>query len=556
MKRPANLLCLVGLLAALAGCGGAGGTSQDRSVTPQFVVAWPERSRNADAPPAALSLQAQILDHRDAVVANLTADRPGGTAPESVTYRFPSPLPSGTYRTLLRFYAAPGAGGDVVAEAVSEAVLDAANATFGPFTFSSTVASLTILETTLLVGQEKRLPIEARTSDGRIVALTEGSYRIDLLDGHALELDGWTVRAVSKGEGTVIARSGNVASAPRRIPVGEAHWFEEIVGLPGALNVRPTGIAQGAERVYGVCDLPSGPVPFVWEAGTARALPLPPGYAGGVVLRWDATGLPGYVLDGSGRKVACVWRGETPIVLATPSGAVEAVAETVAPGYEADESAVVGVATYPDGRKAVAVWRYAHPGHPEVHELPAPLENLAFASAVNDFSLVFFLGGTHHGSDRTYQFDSDAIASEGTPWFLRNGWGRITGQGQGFGGMVGVLDGATWFDGATRIVPAPAGATGAILIGGARSAHWSAAGHARRAGGTRLEPYWVDGEAGALFIEDYLRGIGADLRGMTLEVATAHAADPALVVGTGRSPGSDQLRAWIARLPRQGGYGL
>lgn len=525
-------------------------------MTPEFSVAWPARSRGADAPQASLSLQVQILDARDAVVAGLTADRPAGTAPAQASYRFPNALPAGTYRAMLRFFAEPNASGDVVAEAASETVLDASNAAFGPFVFTSNIASLTILPTSLLVGQERRLPIEARTNDGRIVALTEGSFRIDVLSGDAVELDGWTVRAVSKGEATVLARSGQVASAPRRIPVGEARWFEEIVGLPGALHVRPTAIAQGGELVYGVCDLPTGPVPFVWAAGAARALPLPAGFTAGAVTRWDATGLPGFVLDGAGRKRACVWRAEVPMVLATPLGAVEAVAETVAPGFVADESAVVGVATYPDGRRAIAVWRYATPDQPQVHELPEPLENLVIANAQNDFSLVFFLGGTSAGRDLTYQFDSDSIASAGTPWFLRNGWGRITGQGQGFGGMVGVLDGATWFDDSNRIVPAPPGSAEAILAGGARNVQWSAAGHARRSGSTRWEPYWVDGDAGALFLEDYLRGVGADLRGMTLEAVTAHAAEPALMVGTGRSPGSGQLRAWIARPPRQGGFSL
>ncbi len=556
MIRPAALVCLFGLLVATLGCGGGGGTTTDRAVTAQFTVFWPERSRDVDAPPSALSFAVEVLDSRDAVVATLSADRPATTGAAETTYRLSRALLSGTYRAHLRFYAEPGAAGDVVAEAASEAFLDAANASFGPFVFTSQAASLTILQTSLVVGQEKRLPIEARTSDGRIVALTEGSYRIDLIDGDALELDGWTVRAVSKGEATVLARSGQIASPPRRIPVGEAHWFEEIAGLPGALNVRPTAIAHGVERVYGVCDLPTGPIPFVWEAGVTRALPLPSGFAGGVVRRWDATGVSGYVLDAAGRKTACVWRDETPVVLATPSGAVEAMAETVAPGYEADESAVVGLAAYSDGRQVVAVWRYTHPDQPQTYELPERLENLAFASAVNDFSLIFFLGGTGAQGDRTYQFDSDAIGFEGNPWFLRNGWGRITGQGQGFSAMVGMVDGATWFEGSNRIVPAPTGAADAVLIGGARGVQWSAVGHARRAGGVRLEPYWIDGEAGALFLEDYLRGVGADLRGMTLEAATAHAAEPALLVGTGRTPGSNQLRAWIARLPRQGGYGL
>lgn len=175
----------LGILVVLAGCGGGGGDSQATpdGATPRIPIVWGERSREVAVPSAALSI-AVILRRGgpDDKPHTFVVDRTGAIASHREELVGPERLPIGTYEVSMNFHSGRQATGTVVGRAWFTGRLSATgqfqetdDSPLGEIQTEGLLTQLCVPGKRFKVGEEAQIPVSARTKDGQILALSEGS---------------------------------------------------------------------------------------------------------------------------------------------------------------------------------------------------------------------------------------------------------------------------------------------------------------------------------------------------------------------------------------------
>lgn len=226
--RGGAVLTAVVALASLPGIAGCAGSAPPRAVVQttravRFHLAWGERSRHVEAPNSAQSVRVRfIAASTDGRTVTLVADRPAG--PQGVLQEIvvDESVRVGSQEVVIQFYSERGATGTIVGVARSFVTIQPDGTGADDIAVTGLVHSVSLpTNPTLVIDEEKELPVTARDRDGKVLALSPGSVFLALRGGgDAIEIlpDG-RLRAKAAGTAAVVALVDGVESAPTQIVV-------------------------------------------------------------------------------------------------------------------------------------------------------------------------------------------------------------------------------------------------------------------------------------------------------------------------------------------------
>lgn len=219
-----SLVVALLLPACGGGGGGGGGTTSAAVQTVKVDIAWPDRSRSINGPNSALSAVVKLHGAGpDGSDFSFSFDRDGGPAAHITEYTSATAALTGNWPMSIRFFANPGATGDLVgaADATVQLASDGSlkndtGADLGAITPSMSVASVELLPgQSVNVGEHKDIAFTARDANNQIVAVTPGSALFSVTNGASfLQFAGGQAEGLAPGTATVTATvDGKVSPA-------------------------------------------------------------------------------------------------------------------------------------------------------------------------------------------------------------------------------------------------------------------------------------------------------------------------------------------------------
>jgi hypothetical protein len=385
----------------LLGCGGSGGGAGTARVARVDIV-WMGRSRNVMGPASAESARVALDPSGASPEVSVVINRPSESGSDvTQTVELQGGIPSGPATLRVDFYSGADASGQVVGTANGSVQL-AGGRTLGTVATVGNIESVEILGgQSLLVGARREIAIEARTRDGRIIALSPGSYRVRQSAGPGdVDEHGSSITGVARGVVHLVATVDGVSSPQQEVlvapesktyliaPVGGSEGLTFINDISGdgttAVGSSKSGsspavpivwtrtggtVSFAGLSVYGGANIAtcvsrdgrviaganydengSESVPWVYTAATGtRQLALPRGLSNGkaVDISADGTVIVGTAFDSSGRPWCVRW------IDGTPSTPFQGHCYCIAP----DASGIGGDITLQDNRTVGFVWQ-------------------------------------------------------------------------------------------------------------------------------------------------------------------------------------------------------
>lgn len=272
MRYP--LWCVSGLLIAvllgfLTGCGGGGGNAPASSTsTPlRLAIHWPQRSRDITTTASALSCRVQLFPSASDVSLSSPSyswviERNDAADAYTSTWVSPGRIRVQSWFLVLRFFAAHGAQGDVVAEASQAVLVDANGYGADAVTFAQRIVRVVIpAGQTVGVGQQQTLVCKAFDVNSTIVAISPGSVHWEVASGQEmLSFVLNKANGMSSGTAMVVATIDGISSNPTVVTVGSTPPGPttktnpvdgaEMVWVPAGsfLMGSPSGVGWGSER--------------------------------------------------------------------------------------------------------------------------------------------------------------------------------------------------------------------------------------------------------------------------------------------------------------------
>lgn len=229
-KKAKTHVAWLGILLAVAGCGGGGSNSVVPTATPQISIDWAARSRAFSGPSSAQSVKITI---RNATTsgADVTFNKDRTATPDAYTGNYTSPqaVKVGPHQVDVQFFADAAAGGAQVGSAsIAAAVKNngelvrADGSPLGNVQTASSIHTVTLVAgQSVEVGATKQLTFTAENGASQVVAVSAGSAFFSVTAGGAnlTASASGVAQGVALGDATVVVTVDNVASAPATVSV-------------------------------------------------------------------------------------------------------------------------------------------------------------------------------------------------------------------------------------------------------------------------------------------------------------------------------------------------
>lgn len=275
-------------LCMVSGCGGGSTPSAPTSARKILAtIAWPERTRGINASMAALSAQIVIPGGApDGTNVIWTVNRPNSAAAAEIQYESPQYVKFGTYNTEIHFYTqASGAGDDIASAKITLQNDSAGVVNVGTITLSRRIQSVEIVPgQNIAVGAETPVQVVPRDASGAVVAISEGSAKIEIVEGgdKATVVAG-RLRGLGAGVAKLKATIDSTSSSVTPVGVGNVAFT---LGVQGTRGTVPATI-QGTERIN---VSPSTPQPVATGFASSNLITVPPTYGDRSFLKWVRNG--------------------------------------------------------------------------------------------------------------------------------------------------------------------------------------------------------------------------------------------------------------------------